>query len=97
MPFYQPLPTGPVVDPLSSEVVIQIVLTVVTNFIGLPLSIKCFKIKEYFGGIIGLSTAFFSAMYHLADTLNARVGWMTPGNWYFVYLLANLSAQLGVL
>jgi len=82
MPLIEYLGKGPIVDPADPEVIIQMVATVLTNFICLPLSVKSWKAKDYFSAIIGLGTATFSAMYHLADTLNVRLFFMTPGNWY---------------
>jgi hypothetical protein len=81
MPLYEPLARGPYVDPFRSETIVQALVTVITNAAGLPLVVRSFRNGDHHAGVVGGATALFSAMYHLADTLNAKLFSMTPGNW----------------
>eukprot|EP00698_Gefionella_okellyi_P006237 TRINITY_DN15631_c0_g1_i1.p1 TRINITY_DN15631_c0_g1~~TRINITY_DN15631_c0_g1_i1.p1 ORF type:complete len:239 (-),score=16.80 TRINITY_DN15631_c0_g1_i1:235-951(-) len=80
--LYYPLERGDYKDPFDPEVQVQIAVTVITNFVGLPLAWLHFKNQSYHYGFVCFMTSLCSAIYHAADSLNANLFCMTPGNWH---------------
>jgi len=60
----------------------QIFITVFTNLFLIPLVIQMWRVKKYYSSIIAASTMITSMMYHLGDSLHARLFWMNPGQWH---------------